>query len=266
MRAGSALRRGPVFLYAAPDVTRPYLPSLCVASLAAVAGCGSPQTVALDETVALETVALDETVVALDVGIPQDVAPVPVLVPPPPADPWAAEGLEALRNGEDLGWPVESVHVTSDFGWRLDPVIGAGLRLHRGTDFRGDEGDLVLSVASGQVTFVGHDPVLGTMVVVDHGLGITSLYGHLSDSLVWEGAAVDRGAALGLVGNTGRSAGSHLHLTIKIDDVAVDPMMLLGQPLHRATALKGDPPPTRESPQETQSVLEDPKTAPVLQP
>jgi len=187
-------------------------------------------------------------------------------LPPPPSDPWAAEGLSALRNGNDLAWPVESVHVTSSFGWRLDPVAGAGTRMHKGTDFRGDVGDLVLSVAGGEVTFVGHDPALGTMVVVDHGLGITSLYGHMSDVLVWPGASIDRGAALGLVGNTGRSAAPHLHLTMKIDDVAVDPMMLLGQPLHRATALRSVAPRTRAPVEEAQATAQDPQAAPVLQP
>ena len=203
----------------------------------------------------------------MDAGVAQAPSEVMPSLPPPPEDPWAAEGLEALRNGADLGWPVEAVHITSGFGWRVDPVEGAGTRLHRGTDFRGEVGDLVLSIAPGEVTFVGHDPVLGNLVVVDHGLGITSLYGHMSDLLVWTGAAVDRGSALGLVGNTGRSAAPHLHLTVKIDDVAIDPMMVLGQPLHRATALRGWPPRTREpaAPVQQQGD-EDPQSAPVLQP
>lgn len=203
---------------------------------------------------------------APDVGTAEPQPAVLPELPPPPADPWAAEGLSALRNGDDLVWPVESVHVTSAFGWRLDPVAGAGTRMHKGTDFRGDVGDLVLSVARGQVTFVGQDPTLGTMVIVDHGLGITSLYGHMSDVLVWTGASVDRGAALGLVGNTGRSAAPHLHLTMKIDDVAVDPMMLLGQPLHRATALRGVPPRTRAPVEETPAPGKASEGRPVLQP
>ena len=211
--------------------------------------------------------AAEEPATPPDAGAVEAPAEVMPDLPPPPADPWAAEGLEALRNGEDLGWPVEAVHVTSGFGWRVDPVEGGGTRLHRGTDFRGDVGDLVLSIARGHVTFAGHDPVLGNMVVVDHGLGITSLYGHLSDVLVWTGASLERGAAVGLVGNTGRSAAPHLHLTVKIDDVAIDPMMVLGQPLHRATALEGLPPRTREPEEPTQHPGgEDPQSAPVLQP
>lgn len=138
--------------------------------------------------------------------------------------------------------------------------------MHKGVDFRGDVGDLVLSVARGEVTFVGQDPALGTMVIVDHGLGITSLYGHMSDVLVWPGASIERGTAVGLVGNTGRSAAPHLHLTMKIDDVAVDPMMLLGQPLHRATALRGVAPRTRAPVEEAEAAQQDPRAAPVLQP
>ena len=229
--------------------------AVCLVVGGLLVGCSQEQT-APEEPV---------SAVVPDVGGVEPVAVRPE-IPAPPADPWTAEGLEALRNGEDLGWPVEAVHVTSGFGWRIDPVERSGTRLHRGTDFRGEVGDLVLSVARGDVTFVGHDPVLGTMVIVDHGLGITSLYGHMSDVLVWPGASVDRGAALGLVGNTGRSAAPHLHLTIKIDDVAVDPMMVLGQPLHRAVALKGTPPKTR-APVEPEAAPGEPQpAAPVLQP
>lgn len=223
-------------------------------------GCPDEQTAPLADP--------QTEVVSLDVGTPDP--PVPPPLPAPPSDPWAEAGLGPLRNGASMGWPVEAVHVTSNFGWRTDPVSGSGTRLHRGTDFRGETGDLVLSVAGGTVVFTGQDPALGTMVVVDHGLGITSLYGHLSDVLVPTGITVERGAAIGLVGNSGRSAAPHLHLTLKLDDVAVDPMMLLGQPLHRATALRAQPPRTRApAPEPTENSPLDPdsaRPAPVLQP
>ncbi len=214
---------------------------LGVLGVAGVLAClGCDETPPPDGSASAQSTA---DVVAPDPALAE--AATPTVVPDPPADPWQAAGLSALRSGPDLSWPVESVHVTSTFGWRTDPVTGSGTRLHRGVDFRGATGDLVLSIARGRVTFVGHDLALGTMVEVDHGLGVTSLYGHLSDVLVVEGSEVERGAGLGLVGNTGRSAAPHLHLTIKIDDVAVDPMMLLGQPLHRATALRARAPKTR---------------------
>jgi murein DD-endopeptidase MepM/ murein hydrolase activator NlpD len=132
-----------------------------------------------------------------------------------------------------LTWPVRPVHVTSDFGWRTDPVTGKGTRLHKGIDVRGAIGDLVLSVADGTVRFAGHDPLLGNMIVIDHGDGLESWYGHMSDLLVHDGLPVERGAAIGLVGNSGRSAAPHLHLTMKLDGEPIDPRRLLGQPKWR---------------------------------
>lgn len=146
-------------------------------------------------------------------------------------------GLAPHAPDPRLGWPVESVHITSSFGWRVDPVSGIGTRLHRGIDLRGTPGDLVLSIGAGRISFVGHDPLLGNLVVVDHGEGLESYYGHLSDLLVVADVDVDRGAAIGLVGNTGRSAAPHLHLTIKLDGVAIDPLELLGEPQYRPEAL-----------------------------
>lgn len=151
---------------------------------------------------------------------------------PPETDPFADEGLEAARPRLRFGWPVESPHITSYFGWRTNPITGAGTKLHRGLDLRGSTGDLVLSIGPGVVQFSGHDLLLGNLVIIDHGLGVTSFYGHLSDILVHTGLPVDRGTALGLVGNTGRSEAPHLHLTIKLGTIAVDPLWLLGAPLH----------------------------------
>jgi murein DD-endopeptidase MepM/ murein hydrolase activator NlpD len=152
--------------------------------------------------------------------------------PPPPRDPFAAEDLEAARPGLRFGWPVESPHITSYFGWRTNPMTGAGTKLHRGLDLRGAIGDLILSIGPGVVQFVGQDLLLGNLVIVDHGLGVTSYYGHMHDILVHVGLPVDRGTALGLVGNTGRSEAPHLHLTVKIGALAVDPLWLIGAPLH----------------------------------
>ncbi|MEX1366806.1 MAG: M23 family metallopeptidase [Nannocystaceae bacterium] len=178
-----------------------------------------------------------------------DAAPPPPAaeVPPPPRAPapqgaFELPGLSAMRPWPRLSWPVSSVHVTSSFGWRVDPVSGRGTRLHRGMDFRGAIGDLVLSIGDGRVAQVGHDPFLGTMVVIDHGDGLRSWYGHLSDVLVISGVRVQRGAAIGLVGNTGRSAAPHLHLTVKLDGEAIDPLEVLGEPPHRPGGLLGPEP------------------------
>ena len=174
----------------------------------------------------------------------------PTEVPSAPT-PAPLPDLAALSPTPVMDWPVEVVHITSSFGWRVDPVSGKGTRLHGGLDLRGAIGDPVLSIADGTVVFAGHDALLGNHVIVRHrGVDpntdhkIESFYGHLSDVLVHEGLAVSRGAAIGLVGNTGRSAAPHLHLTIKIDDVPIDPLELIGQPPHAPTALTqrpGDP-------------------------
>lgn len=164
---------------------------------------------------------------------PAAAAPVPApSAPPAPPDAFEAEDLAAARPGLRLGWPVESPHITSYFGWRTNPITGVGTKLHRGLDLRGATGDLILNIAPGTVVFAGQDLLLGNLVIIDHGLGVTSYYGHMSDILVHVGLPVDRGVALGLVGNTGRSEAPHLHLTIKLGPVAVDPLWLLGAPLH----------------------------------
>lgn len=153
-------------------------------------------------------------------------------VPPPLDDAFRHEQLEFLRPGLRLGWPVESVHITSYFGWRTNPMTGVGTKLHRGLDLRGAPGDLILSLGPGTVQFAGTDPLLGNLVIVDHGLGITSFYGHMQDLLSYTGMPVDRGTTLGLVGNTGRSEAPHLHVTVKVGAFAIDPLWLIGAPLH----------------------------------
>lgn len=166
-------------------------------------------------------------------------APAAPPAPPPLDDAFRAESLEFARPGLRLGWPVESVHLTSYFGWRTNPMTGVGTKLHRGLDLRGEPGDLILSIGPGTVQFAGTDPLLGNLVIVDHGLGVTSYYGHMQDLLAFTGMPVDRGTTLGLVGNTGRSEAPHLHVTIKVGAFAVDPLWLIGAPLHPYPALSG---------------------------
>ena len=131
---------------------------------------------------------------------------------------------ELLRPDPKLRWPLESVHITSRYGWRIDPVTGSGSKLHRGVDLRGATGDLVLAAGDARVSFSGWDPLLGELIILDHGDGLESWYAHLSSRLVYEGLRVRTGSAIANVGNTGRSAAPHLHLTIKLDGEAVDPL------------------------------------------
>lgn len=187
------------------------------------AGCADPPPPS-DEAIASPTISGEDAIPPTPLG-------------PSPAQAFETEHLEAIAPARRVGWPVESVYLTSYFGWRVDPVSGRGTRLHRGIDLRGRPGDLVMSIAPGEVEFAGQDVLLGNMVVVDHGLGIRSFYGHLTDVLVHEGLPVQQGTAIGLVGNTGRSAAPHLHLSIQVHGVAVDPLALIGEPLHAPAAL-----------------------------
>jgi len=168
-------------------------------------------------------------------------APEPRPAALPPQDTFAEHDLERLRPRPRLTWPTVIPHITSTFGWRINPITGAGSKLHRGLDLRGQTGDPVLSIGDGTIQFAGHDPFLGTCVIIDHGDDLTSWYGHLSDLLVYEGMIVERGAAIGLVGTTGRSQAPHLHLSIKIGDTSVDPLLVLGAPAYSYPALL--PPP-----------------------
>lgn len=191
-------------------------------ALLLLAACGAGEPVAAEVEPVVEAVT------------PEVAAPP---MPAPLADAFHAEDVEFARPGLRFDWPVESVHITSYFGWRTNPITGAGTKLHRGLDLRGETGDLILSIGPGTVSFAGVDPLLGNLVIVDHGLGVTSFYGHMSDILVHTGLPVDRGVALGLVGNTGRSEAPHLHLTVKLGAFAVDPLWLIGGPLHPYPAL-----------------------------
>lgn len=112
--------------------------------------------------------------------------------------------------------------ITSQFGYRQSPFTGRR-EFHRGIDIAAREGTPILAPADGRVRFVGEDRGLGKSVIVKHGYGIETLYGHLSEAHVKVGARVQRGERLGLMGSTGRSTGPHLHYQINVNGSAVSP-------------------------------------------
>lgn len=122
-------------------------------------------------------------------------------------------------------WPVKG-WVTSDFGYRRSPFTLAS-DFHPGLDIAAAWGTPVVSPADGVVTYSGIKNGYGKMVVIDHGFGITTRYGHTSELLVEEGQKIKRGAKIALVGNTGHSTGPHLHYEIHVDGVPVDPMQYI---------------------------------------
>jgi murein DD-endopeptidase MepM/ murein hydrolase activator NlpD len=128
--------------------------------------------------------------------------------------------LDAIQN-VPLGAPVPGV-LTSRFGRRNDPINGKSA-YHRGVDIRGRMGSDVMATAGGTVIIQNYDNVNGRYVVLDHGNGFKTKYGHLKKSLVQKGDTVERGQIIGLVGNSGRSTGPHVHYEIRYDGKSVNP-------------------------------------------
>ena len=130
-------------------------------------------------------------------------------------------GLRRLNEILPLGKPVNS-RITSNFGTRKDPFTGKPKK-HRGIDFAGKIGTELLAVAPGRVVSAGERVGYGTTVEIDHGLGFTTLYAHLSQILVSRGDWVRPGTVIGLAGSSGRSTGPHLHYEIRYKGSPFDP-------------------------------------------
>ncbi|MCL2537967.1 MAG: peptidoglycan DD-metalloendopeptidase family protein [Alphaproteobacteria bacterium] len=131
-------------------------------------------------------------------------------------------GLSRAHSMLPLGAPVTNPRITSPFGKREDPIDG-GPGVHRGIDFAGSVGTPLLAVAPGRVTFVGERSGYGKTVEIDHGLGFTTLYAHLSKISVDRGDIVKSRQIIGLGGNSGRSTGPHLHYEIRYNDNPFNP-------------------------------------------
>ena len=125
---------------------------------------------------------------------------------------WA--GLAKLSTVLPLGAPVKNARITSNYGMRADPFTHKQ-KQHKGIDFAGQIGTELSAVAPGRVISVGERSGYGLTVEVDHGLGFSTLYAHLSKVLVSRGDWVRPGTVIGLGGSSGRSTGAHLHYEIK---------------------------------------------------
>lgn len=121
-----------------------------------------------------------------------------------------------------MSWPVRGP-VTSGFGWRTHPIFGAQ-RFHAGIDVGAPTGTAIGAAASGQVIFAGQKPGYGSHVIVYHGGGISTLYGHMSSIGAGNGAQVTRGETIGAVGCTGYCTGPHLHFEVRVNGEPRDPM------------------------------------------
>jgi murein DD-endopeptidase MepM/ murein hydrolase activator NlpD len=121
---------------------------------------------------------------------------------------------------------VGEVEFTSGFGVRSDPFLGRPA-MHTGLDFRASMGDPVRATANGKVSSAGWAGGYGRMVEIDHGNGLATRYGHMSEIHVKVGDVIKIGQVIGAVGSTGRSTGPHLHYETRIDGEAVDPQKFL---------------------------------------
>ena len=144
-----------------------------------------------------------------------------------PAGCFPPAGLGDLTSTPSL-WPVIG-HLTGSFGERMDPFSGEGA-FHTGVDIASQYGDAVRVAADGVVIEAGDRAGYGRLVVVDHGFGVTTWYGHLSSFNVMVGEQLKRGDTIGNVGVSGRSTGPHVHYEVRINGAPVNPMRYLRQP------------------------------------
>ncbi len=135
-------------------------------------------------------------------------------------DRW--ENLLDLQDQLPLGKPVEKIRVTSRYGTRIDPFTGDS-GIHDGVDLGGRKGDNIYATAPGKVLRAGNYGLYGKLVEVEHNLGFRTRYAHMDKVLVKKGDWVDTGDKIGLVGNTGRSTGNHLHYEVRVNSRAVNP-------------------------------------------
>ncbi len=114
-------------------------------------------------------------------------------------------------------------YFTSGFGIRKSPY-GRGVKMHEGLDIANHAGTAIRATANGQVRFAGRKPGYGRTVIINHGYGLETWYGHTRKIFVKKGQKIQRGQKLAGVGNTGRSTGPHVHYEVRVHGIPVDPL------------------------------------------
>ncbi len=136
----------------------------------------------------------------------------------PPPSPAPSAGNPSSHGFQ---WPL-SAPITSGYGYRVHPIHGTR-RLHKGIDLAAGSGSAIAAAKGGTVISAGWLGGYGNAVVISHGNGLTTLYGHQSKIAVTVGQSVGRGEVIGYVGSTGQSTGPHLHFEIRSNGAPVDP-------------------------------------------
>ena len=162
-------------------------------------------------------------------------------------------GFDEVVGGDDLGdsmpslWPVVGP-ISSSFGQREDPVTGNGEgEFHKGVDIQAAMGTPIRATATGVVQSAGMVNGYGREVVIDHGHGLETCYGHMSSFAVLSGQTVVRGQVIGYVGHSGRTTGNHVHYEVRVRNTPVNPhkylrttLADLGTDLAQTGALTGN--------------------------
>jgi murein DD-endopeptidase MepM/ murein hydrolase activator NlpD len=134
-----------------------------------------------------------------------------------------AEHLDFLKH-RPTGFPVSGGVITDRFGWRWSP-FGEGMQRHEGVDLAQSYWTPIAATAQGVVVHAGwKSGGYGNTVIIDHGYGFETWYGHMIDIKVNVGDTVERGQVVGWVGSTGLSTGPHVHYEVHVDGVALDPL------------------------------------------
>ena len=128
----------------------------------------------------------------------------------------------ASRGSGAFVWPIYG-EITSPFGWRTHPIFGTQ-KFHSGLDIAADYGDPVVAANSGTVIYADWMGGYGNAVMIDHGGGLVTLYGHNSSLAVYNGQQVGKGQTIAYAGSTGYSTGPHCHFEVRIHGEVTDPM------------------------------------------
>jgi murein DD-endopeptidase MepM/ murein hydrolase activator NlpD len=135
------------------------------------------------------------------------------------------EKRESLMNATPSIWPVHG-WLSAGYGMRADPFNGQR-DFHPGLDISAEKGTTIRATAAGQVELAAPSGDYGNLVVINHGYGLVTRYGHLSKFAVWPGRAIKRGEIVGYVGATGRATGPHLHYEVLANGKLINPLQLL---------------------------------------
>jgi murein DD-endopeptidase MepM/ murein hydrolase activator NlpD len=174
----------------------------------------------LDQLASLRTSALAGSVKSIDLGI-------------------TAPGVRDWINvaGAPSLWPVLGP-ITSSFGEREDPFNGEGA-FHSGVDISAGFGEVVRATADGVVAIASMASGYGREIMINHGNGIETIYGHLSGFAVATGQQVSRGQVIGYVGMSGRSTGPHLHYEVRVHNTPVNPYRYLRETVQQLASADG---------------------------